>query len=100
MKYHGIEIGAARLRRLCQNNGIRRLALFGSILRHDFGPDSDIDILVEFEPGRTPGFLKMAALEQELAELLGRKTDLRTPAELSKYFREEVLRECDVQYAA
>jgi uncharacterized protein len=67
--------------------------LFGSILREDWGPNSDIDVLVEFEEGKAPGMLKMAGLEIELSELLGRKVDLRTPAELSRYFREDVLEE-------
>ena len=68
------------------------------ILREDFGPDSDIDVLVEFKRGHPVGLLRMAALERELSELLKRKVDLRTPAELSRYFRDEVLRTSEVQY--
>jgi len=76
------------------------LALFGSALREDFSEESDIDVLVEFEPGHTPGLLGMARLERELSHILGgRKVDLRTPEDLSRYFRDEVLREAEVQYA-
>ena len=81
-----------------RRNRIRKLALFGSILREDYGPDSDIDVLVEFKRGHPVGLLRMAALERELSELLKRKVDLRTPAELSRYFRDEVLRTSEVQY--
>ena len=84
----------------CQRHHVQRLALFGSVLSDDFGPDSDVDVLVEFEPGHVPGFLGMAGLELELSDLLGRQVDLRTPQELSRYFREDVLRMSEVQYAA
>ena len=67
-------------------------------MREDFGPSSDIDVLVEFEPGRVPGLLRMAGLEIELSEMLGRKVDLRTPAELSRHFRDEVLQEAVEQF--
>jgi predicted nucleotidyltransferase len=83
----------------CRRNHIRRLALFGSVLRDDFGADSDVDALVEFEPGRTPG-LKFFTMQDELSELLGRKVDLNTPACLSPYFRQEVLDEAEVLYDA
>lgn len=76
----------------CREKHIRRLAFFGSVLRDDFGPDSDIDVLVEFEPEHTPGFLRLAGMERELSGLLGgRKVDMRTPQDLSRYFREEVI---------
>jgi len=76
------------------------LALFGSALREDFSEESDVDMLVEFEPGHTPGLLGMARLERELSHILGgRKVDLRTPEDLSRYFRDEVLRKAEVQYA-
>lgn len=78
---------------------IRKLALFGSVLRDGFRPDSDIDVLVEFEEGYTSGF-KMAGLESELSALIGRKVDLRTPEELNHYFREQVVRESEVRYDA
>jgi uncharacterized protein len=75
-------------------------AQFGSVLRSDFGPESDIDVLVEFAPGHRVGLFAMAAMGQELSEMLGRKVDLRTPLDLSRYFREEVVRTAEVLYAA
>ncbi len=99
MTYHGVEFPEQKIADFCRRNGVRRLSLFGSILREDFRPDSDVDVLVEFEPGRSPGLLGMAGLELDLSALLGRKVDLRTPAELSRYFRDDVLRQCRVQYA-
>jgi uncharacterized protein len=94
-----IAIDQGHLADFCRRNHIRRLALFGSILRDDFRPDSDIDVLVEFEPGHVPG-LRFFALERELSEILGRRVDLNTPAFLSKYFRDRVLAEAEVRYAA
>jgi predicted nucleotidyltransferase len=91
-------IASDRLAQFCQQHHIRKLWLFGSILRDDLGPQSDIDMLVEFEPQQVVGFLKLAALEIELSEMLGRKVDLRTPAELSRYFRQDVLATAEVQY--
>jgi predicted nucleotidyltransferase len=89
------------LARVCERHGISRLALFGSRLRGTAGPESDVDLLVEFRPGCTPGFLGMAAIEEDLSALLaGRRVDLRTAGDLSRYFRHEVLREAEVQYAA
>ncbi|MYD66363.1 MAG: nucleotidyltransferase family protein [Chloroflexi bacterium] len=83
----------------CTEHGIRRLAVFGSALRDDFGPASDIDVLVEFEPDRVPGLLGVAGLELEMSKLFsGRKVDLRTPEDLSRYFREDVLESAEVQY--
>ncbi|MFP4501873.1 MAG: nucleotidyltransferase family protein [Candidatus Hydrogenedentota bacterium] len=98
MPYHDIEIPKEWLAEFCRRNHIRRLSLFGSILRDDFGPDSDVDFLVEFEPGKTPGLFGIASMEIELSEMIGRKADLRTAAELSRYFRDEVLREAEAQY--
>lgn len=92
-------IPKTKLAAFCQNHGIRRFAIFGSALRTDFGPESDIDVLVEFAPGHTPGLLGMAGLEIELSELFGgRKVDLRTPEDLSRYFRQEVIDTAQVQY--
>jgi hypothetical protein len=89
------------LSRLCRRHGIRRLSLFGSVLKGTDRPDSDIDLLVEFEPENVPGLLGMAAVEAELSNLLGgRRVDLRTPQELSRYFRDEVARIAEVQFAA
>ena len=99
MVRHGVEIPTDLISDFCRRNHILRLSLFGSILRDDFAADSDVDILVEFEPGCTVGLLRMAGLELELCEMVGRKVDLRTPAELSRYFREEVLQASEVQYA-
>ena len=95
-----ITVDRSRLAEFCRRHHIRRLALFGSALREDFSEESDVDMLVEFEPGHTPGLLGMARLERELSHILGgRKVDLRTPEDLSRYFRDEVLREAEVQYA-
>lgn len=95
-----IPIDRERLADFCARHHIRRLALFGSVLRDDFRPDSDVDMLVEFESGATPGLIRLAGMEIELSEILGRKADLRTPAELSRYFRDEVIRLAQVQYDA
>jgi predicted nucleotidyltransferase len=89
------------LARLCRRHRIRRLSLFGSVLKGRARPDSDIDLLVEFEPEAVPGLLGMAAIEAELSELLGgRRVDLRTAQELSRHFRDEVVRAAEVQFAA
>jgi len=94
-----IEVNKKEIERFCRRHRIRRLALFGSVLRDDFGPDSDIDVLVEFEDGHVPG-LAFFAMESELARILGRKVDLNTPQFLSRHFRDEVLAEAEDQYAA
>ena len=86
------------LAEFCRKRHIRKLALFGSTLRGNARPDSDVDLLVEFQPGSRVGLIQMARIERELSELIGRKVDLRTPADLSRYFRDEVLREAEVQY--
>lgn len=99
MTYHGIAIPRERIAEFCRRHHIRELAVFGSILRENFGPESDIDVLVSFLPGFSIGFIGLAALERELSEMLGRKADLRTPAELSRYFRDEVVRTREIQYA-
>ncbi len=82
----------------CRRHHIRRLALFGSVLGDDFGPESDLDVLVEFAPGQTPGFA-FFAMEEELSEIVGRKVDLNTPGFLSRYFRDQVMAEAEVQFA-
>jgi len=94
-----IDIPRDRIAEFCRQNQIRRLALFGSVLRDDFTPRSDVDVLVEFEPGTRVG-LRFFTLEEELSRLLGRKVDLNTPGFLSKYFRDEVIAEAEVQYDA
>lgn len=84
----------------CQRYHIRKLSFFGSVLREDFKPDSDVDILVEFEPTHIPGLIRLAKIEQELSEILdGRVVDLHTPDDLSRYFRAEVMKKAEVQYA-
>jgi len=93
-----VSVDKEKITAFCRKHHIRRLALFGSTLREDFSPDSDLDVLVEFEPGHVPG-LAFFAMETELSELLGRKVDLNTPAFLSPYFRDQVLAEAEVQYA-
>ncbi len=94
-----VAIPKAELEQFCQRYHIRKLSLFGSVLRDDFRTESDIDFLVEFEAGKTPGFFKIVSMEMELSELLeGRKIDLRTPNELSIYFRDRVMAEAVVQY--
>ena len=95
-----IEIHKEQLASYCRQRHIRRLAVFGSALRPDFKPDSDIDLLVEFEPDHIPGLFGIARMERELSALLGgRKVDLRTPEDLSRYFCRRVLEEAEVQYA-
>jgi predicted nucleotidyltransferase len=99
MMRSGIDIPMDRVKEFCRRNHIRRLALFGSVLRGDFGPDSDVDVLVEFEPGHVPG-LAFFGMEEELSGLFGRKVDLNTPHFLSRYFRKAVMREAEELYAA
>jgi predicted nucleotidyltransferase len=82
----------------CKKNYIKKLSLFGSALHGTLGPDSDIDLLVEFEEGHTPGLFSIVRMEMELAEALGRKVDLRTPSDLSRYFRDEVVRNAKLEY--
>ncbi|MBP8625488.1 MAG: nucleotidyltransferase family protein [Syntrophorhabdales bacterium] len=96
----GIEFPKERIAEFCRRNHIRRLSVFGSALSEDFRPDSDIDILVEFDPEHIPGLFGMARLERELSAMLGRKVDLRTPEDLSRYFRDQVLEKAEVHYAA
>lgn len=94
-----VSVSKIALASFCQEHGIKRLAIFGSALREDFGPESDIDVLVEFEPDRIPGLLGIAGMELELSGLFtGRKVDLRTPEDLSPYFRQDVLATAEVQY--
>jgi predicted nucleotidyltransferase len=95
-----IEMPREALAEFCRKHHVRKLALFGSVLRDDFRPDSDVDVLVEFEPGTRAGYLKLAGMELELSDLVGRKVDLRTPGELSRYFRDEVLAKAEVQFGA
>jgi hypothetical protein len=100
MGHTHVDIPKQRIAEFCRRNHIRRLALFGSVLRDDFGPESDVDVLVEFEAGARVGLLRLAGIEIELGEILGRKVDLNTPGFLSDYFRDQVLAEAEVQYDA
>jgi len=96
----GTSVDEAELRGLCRRHRIRHLALFGSALRGELGPDSDLDLLVEFEPGCAPGLLRFAAIELELEQLIGRRVDLRTPQDLSRYFRATVVEQARPLYDA
>lgn len=95
----GIQVPNAELARFCRENHIRRLAFFGSVIRDDFSAESDVDVLVEFEPGHVPG-LRFFALQEELSEMVGRRVELQTPGFLSPYFRDEVLAEAEDLYVA
>src|SRR5213593_1698900 len=94
-----IPIDRERIAAFCRRHHIRRLALFGSVLRDDFGPSSDVDVLVEFEPGRVPG-LRFFGMQEELSRILGRRVDFNTAEDLSRYYREKVLAEAQPVYVA
>ena len=95
-----LSLDESTVARFCKSHHIRRLALFGSQLKGTARPDSDIDLLVEFDPAHIPSLFDIAGMEIELSELVGgRKVDLRTPGDLSRYFRDEVVRTAEVQYA-
>ncbi|HLF17118.1 MAG TPA: nucleotidyltransferase family protein [Candidatus Thermoplasmatota archaeon] len=95
-----IRIPKGELAGFCRRNRIRELSLFGSVLRSDFRPESDVDVLVEFEEGHGPGLLGLVAMERELSSLIGRRVDLNTKGFLSPYFVAEVLKEAQAQYVA
>jgi hypothetical protein len=95
-----IDIPKEKLAAFCKTWHVRKLSLFGSVLRDDFGPESDVDMLVVFQQGHVPGLITLSGMELDLGGLLGRKVDLRTPEDLSGYFREEVVRSAVEQYAA
>jgi hypothetical protein len=94
-----LTVDPERISEFCRRHHIRRLALFGSVLRADFGPTSDVDVLVEFEPDHVPG-LAFFTMQQELSTLIGRPVDMNTPGFLSRYFRESVLKEAEPLYVA
>lgn len=95
-----LNIDERTVQKFCVSHSIRRLALFGSQLKGTAGPDSDVDLLVDFEPNCVPGLLGMAEMENELSSLLGgRKVDLRTARDLSRHFRDDIVRTAQVQYA-
>ena len=95
-----LNIDERTVQKFCESHHIRQLALFGSQAKGTAGPDSDVDLLVDFEPESVPGLMGMAAMEEELSGLLGgRKVDLRTARDLSQHFRDEAVRTAQVQYA-
>lgn len=100
MHLASVSIPDDRLVDFCRRHGLKRLALFGSVLRDDFRPDSDIDILVEFLPGVRYSLLDLGGMWVELREMFGRDIDLKTPKELSPYFRDDVVRTARTLYAA
>ena len=91
---------AEALEQFCRRHGVRRLSVFGSVLRDDFGPESDVDLLVEFEPSVVVGLMGLSRMEYELSDLFGRRVDLNTPGGLHRRFRDRVLAEAEVLYAA
>ncbi len=93
-----IALNIKKIHNFCQRHHIKKLSLFGSILREDFTDNSDVDFLVMFEPDAIPGYLRLAAMELELSEIIKRKADLRTSAELSRYFRHQVEKEAVIIY--
>lgn len=93
-----IELPQMAIKRFCRQHHIRKLSVFGSVLRKDFQPESDVDFLVEFDPNHIPGLIRLAGIEMELSAIIHRKADLRTPKDLSQYFRDQVLQTAVVQY--
>ena len=93
-----IEVPTEEIAAFCRRNHIRRLAFFGSVLRDDFTPESDVDVLVEFEPGARVGLITLAGMEIELTRLLGRKAEMHTVKGLNPHFRDAVLEQAEVQY--
>jgi predicted nucleotidyltransferase len=94
-----IKLPQKEIAAFCRNHHIAKLSVFGSALTEDFGPASDVDFLVEFEPGHVPGLIRFAGMARELSEIIGRKADLRTADDLSRYFRDKVIAAAVVQYA-
>ena len=93
-----LKVSKKKIEEFCKKHHIRKLSLFGSVLRDDFRSDSDVDVLVEFDPNHIPGLIRLAGMEFELSEILGRTVDIRTAQDLSRYFRQEVLHSAEVQY--
>jgi predicted nucleotidyltransferase len=95
-----LQIDREKVAGFCRRRHISEMSLYGSVLRDDFRPESDVDVLVEFEPGHVPGLFTIARMERELSAIFGgRKVDLRTPEDLSRYFRDQVMERAEVQYA-
>jgi predicted nucleotidyltransferase len=97
---HRLPVDPKAVAQVCHRHHIRKLSLFGSVLTGTDRPDSDVDLLVEFEPAATPSLLDIASIEAELSSLLGKQVDLRTAEDLSRYFRDEVVRKAEVQYVS
>ena len=95
-----IQVDQQQIADFCRRHHIRKLAFFGSVLRDDFRPDSDVDVLVEFEPAHIPGLFGLMRMQREFSQLVGREADFRTPDDLGQYIRPRVLAEAEVQYAA
>lgn len=95
-----IEINHEAIVAFCRRHHIRKLAVFGSVLRDDFRPESDVDVLLEFEPEHVPGLLRLMSMQLEFSDLIGREADFRTPRDLGAHFRERVVHEAEVLYAA
>jgi uncharacterized protein len=95
-----IEVDREQIAGFCRKHHLTMLALFGSVLTDRFGPDSDVDVLFEYDPEHVPSLFDVAEMEEELSEILGHKADMRTPRDLSRYFRDEVVRTARVEYAA
>ena len=95
-----IDVPKDQIADFCKRHDIRKLSLFGSVLRDSFDSDSDVDVLVEFEPGTRMGLIRLAGLQLELEEILGRRVDLNTPGFLSEYYRDTILAEAEAQYHA
>ena len=93
-----VSVQSGQISQFCQRHHIQKLSFFGSVLRADFSSDSDIDILVEFDPQHIPGLIRLSSMEQELSQIFQRKVDLRTPEDLSPYFRQEVIDSAIIQY--
>src|SRR5437870_10446109 len=100
MVINGVDFHEGRLADFCRRHGVERLSVFGSILGDDFRPDSDVDVLVEFQPGRTPGMFGFGGMILELSEMVGRTVDLRTPFDLSRHLRPFILRGARLLHAA
>ena len=95
-----IEVDHERIAEFCRRNRIVRLSFFGSVLRDDFGPESDVDVLVQFESGSIPSLFGLAHMQRELTEIVGRQVDFKTPGFLSRYFRDRVVAEAQEEYVA
>src|SRR4051812_47345203 len=100
MRIHGVEFDSEKIGDFCRRHGVRRLSVFGSILRDDFSPDSDVDVLVEFHPGVRASLFDIGGMLMDLREMLARAVDLRPPGDLSRYFRDDVLAKARPLYAA